>query len=100
MFEILKSSRTGHTPIVSAMGMRPAATASDTVAAVKDITISMESDAELPPVVCNKLICYLPPKVQKQYNDFERTLKLEEHDITAINEGVLTGKLLQLANGS
>lgn len=70
------------------------------VDAIRDITVSMESDAELPPVVYNTLRCKLPAKVMKQYQDFERTLLLEEHDIKAVNEGVLTGKLLQLANGS
>lgn len=70
------------------------------VAAISDITVSIPSDAELPDLVYNQLICNLPPKVMKQYKDFERTLLLEEHDIQAVNEGVLTGKLLQLANGS
>lgn len=70
------------------------------VEAIKDITVSQESDAELPPVVHNILHCKLPKKIMKQYQDFERTLLLEEHDIEAVNNGVLTGKLLQLANGS
>ncbi len=70
------------------------------VEAIRDITVSMESDAELPDVVHNILRCKLPPKIMKQYQDFERTLLLEEHDIEAVNNGVLTGKLLQLANGS
>lgn len=68
--------------------------------AIRDITVSMESDAELPPVIHNKLVCRLPPKIMKQYQEFERTLLLEEHDIEAVNSGVLTGKLLQYANGS
>lgn len=67
---------------------------------IKDITISMESDATLPPVVYNKVKVKLPEKVMKQYRKFEKTLLLEEHDIEAVNNGVLTGKLLQLANGS
>lgn len=70
------------------------------VEAIRDITVSIESDAELPPVVYNTLRCKLPASVMKQYQKFERTLLLEEHDVKAVNEGVLTGKLLQLANGS
>ena len=34
------------------------------------------------------------------YRRFVKTLVLEEHDIEAVNRGVLTGKLLQYANGS
>ena len=36
----------------------------------------------------------------EQYKELEREFVLEEHDIEAVNQGVLTGKLLQLANGS
>ena len=69
---------------------------------IKDITISMRTEdyAELPPVVYNTIRVHLPDKVMKQYRAFEKTLLLEEHDIEAVNNGVLTGKLLQLANGS
>ena len=35
-----------------------------------------------------------------QYKEFEREFVLEEHDIEAVNSGVLTGKLLQLSSGS
>lgn len=69
---------------------------------VRDITLSMrtEDHVDLPPVIHNTIPVKLPPKVMKQYKKFERTLLLEEHDIEAVNNGVLTGKLLQLANGS
>lgn len=72
------------------------------VGKVKDITLSMrtEDHVDLPPVMYNTLKVRLPPRVMKQYKKFERTLLLEEHDIEAVNNGVLTGKLLQLANGS
>lgn len=65
---------------------------------IKDITISMRTEdyAELPPVVYNTIRVHLPEKVMKQYRAFEKTLLLEEHDIEAVNNGVLTGKLLQL----
>lgn len=69
---------------------------------VSDITISMRTEdfVDMPDLVYNTVKIHLPPKVMKQYKDFERTLILEEHDIEAVNSGVLTGKLLQLCNGS
>ena len=69
---------------------------------VKDITISMDSAdyLELPPRVDIPVMVHLSDKQMKDYKRFERTCLLEEHDIEAVNEGVLTGKLLQLANGS
>lgn len=69
---------------------------------ISDITISMKTEdfVDMPPVVYNTVPVKLPPKVMDAYKKFERTLLLEEHDIEAVNSGVLTGKLLQLANGS
>lgn len=69
---------------------------------ISDITISMRTEdfVDMPEIVYNTIKIRLPPKVLKAYRDFERTLLLEEHDIEAVNSGVLTGKLLQLANGS
>lgn len=72
------------------------------VEAISDITLSMKTEdyVDLPPVVYNTIKVKLPPKVMAQYKKFEKTLLLEEHDIEAVNNGVLTGKLLQLGNGS
>lgn len=69
---------------------------------IKDITISMKTEdfVDMPPIVYNTVKVKLPPAVMKAYKKFERDLVLEEHDIEAVNSGVLTGKLLQLANGS
>jgi hypothetical protein len=69
---------------------------------IKDITISMKTAdfIDMPDVVYNTIPIRLPPKVMKQYKQFEKDLILAEHDIEAVNSGVLTGKLLQLANGS
>lgn len=69
---------------------------------IQDITVSMKTEdyVDLPPVLYNTVKVRLPPKVMKQYRDFERTMVMEEHDIEAVNNGVLTGKLLQLANGA
>jgi hypothetical protein len=72
------------------------------VAKISDITISMKTEdfTDMPDIVYNTIRVKLPPKVMQAYRKFERTLMLEEHDIEAVNSGVLTGKLLQLANGS
>lgn len=69
---------------------------------IADVTFSLKAEdwLELPPRIDNIIKLRLPEKVMKQYKQFERTMLLEEHDIEAINNGVLTGKLLQLANGS
>lgn len=69
---------------------------------VKDITISMDTAdfVDMPPVVYNTVKVKLPAKVMDAYKRFEKKMVLEEHDIEAVNNGVLTGKLLQLANGS
>ncbi|ASD51938.1 DNA helicase [Pseudomonas phage PspYZU01] len=69
---------------------------------VADITVAMKTSdfTDMPPMIHNVVRVKLPPKVMKQYKEFERTMLLEEHDIEAVNSGVLTGKLLQLANGS
>lgn len=72
--------------------------------AIRDITISMRTKdyADLPEVMHNHIRVKLPPKVMKEYRKFERTLVWEHggEGIEAVNNGVLTGKLLQLANGS
>lgn len=70
---------------------------------IKDITISMRTEdyADMPKSVYNQVKVHLPDKVMEKYRKFERTLLYEaaEQDIEAVNSGVLTGKLLQLANG-
>lgn len=70
--------------------------------AVSDITISMQTEdfVDMPDIVYNSVPVRLPPKVMDAYKEFERKMVLAEHDIKAVNSGVLTGKLLQLANGS
>lgn len=74
----------------------------DIMSRIKDITISMRTEdyVDMPGVVYNRIPVKLPEKVMKQYRKFEKSLLWEEHDIEAVNNGVLTGKLLQLANGS
>lgn len=72
------------------------------VGKISDITISMKTEdyVDMPEVMFNTIRVRLPAKVMAQYKKFEKTLLLEDHDIEAVNNGVLTGKLLQLANGS
>lgn len=69
---------------------------------IQDITISLRTEdyVDMPEVIYNSIKIRLPEKVMKQYRKFQKTLLLEAHDIEAVNNGVLTNKLLQLANGS
>lgn len=76
---------------------------------VKDIFFSLRSDdyLSLPPLIPVDHPVILPPKAMKVYKEFERESAIElvnragdPEYIEAVNNGVLTGKLLQLANGS
>lgn len=69
---------------------------------IRDITFALsEADhLQLPELIVNPIVVQLPNPIIKQYREFKKTLVLSEHDILAVNEGVLTGKLLQFANGS
>jgi len=66
------------------------------------LTLREEDYLELPPVVNNYIPVYLSPSERKDYNRFKRTyvMELKGQQITALNAGVLAGKLLQLANGA
>ena len=69
---------------------------------VADITVSMKARdyIKLPPTIPVPHYVDLTAKQLKAYRRFEKELALEEHDIEAVNKGVLTFKLLQYANGS
>lgn len=69
---------------------------------IKDIMVSMKARdyIDLPPVVEVPHYVDLTAKQMADYRRFERECALEEHDIEAVNRGVLTNKLLQYANGS
>lgn len=69
---------------------------------ISDITVSMKARdyIDLPPVVTNLHWVDLTKKQLADYRRFQKELALEEHDIEAVNKGVLTFKLLQYANGS
>lgn len=74
--------------------------------AIKDITISMKAEdyLTLPGRIVNDVVVQFPPKLQKQYNDFERDRVLEmfgdDQEVTATNAAALRIKLLQFANGA
>lgn len=76
---------------------------------IKDRFFSLsEADyLKLPPLIERDHFITLPPAIMKRYKQFEREMALEIKNragepemIEAVNQGVLTGKLLQFANGS
>lgn len=69
---------------------------------IRDIffTLSTEDYLELPELIVQDHAVYLPPKALELYRRLKREMVLREFDLEAVNGGVLTNKLLQLANGS
>lgn len=71
---------------------------------LRDIVLVLrEQDyLDLPPVVDNFVRCELSPAAMGVYKKFERELiaDVAGKKLTAVNAGVLDGKLLQLANGA
>lgn len=71
---------------------------------LKDVVLALrEQDyMELPPVVDNFIRCELSSAAMATYKKFEREYIAEVagKKLTAVNAGVLDGKLLQLANGA
>lgn len=69
---------------------------------IKDVFFSLREEdyLTLPPLMLDDRKAHLPPAAMEQYRRLERDMVLDEHAIEAVNSGVLTGKLLQLANGS
>lgn len=74
----------------------------DIMDAIKDVFFSLKEEdyLKLPPRITIDHYCDMPPKAKEQYRRFEKNMVLEEFDLEAVNGGVLTNKLLQLANGS
>jgi SNF2 family DNA or RNA helicase len=66
------------------------------------LTLREEDYLELPDVVRNHIPAYLTAEERHQYETLERhyVVEINDKDITAVNAGVLAGKLLQLANGA
>lgn len=69
---------------------------------IKDIFFSLKSEdyLKLPELIVQDHHIRLPPKAREQYDRFASEMYLEEFDLEAVNNGVLTNKLLQMANGS
>lgn len=69
---------------------------------IEDVFFSLKEEdyLKLPPLMIRDHVCDLPPRAMKLYKEMERHMALEEFDVEAVNSGVLTNKLLQLANGS
>lgn len=71
---------------------------------ISDITISMKSVdfLKMPECVINEVPVYLNDKEQSVYDHFreEMVLELANEEIDAMNAAVLSGKLLQMANGA
>lgn len=78
--------------------------ARDIQAKLADIVLALREEdyLDLPPVVDNFIRCQLSPAALATYKRFERTYVAEVagKKLTAVNAGVLDGKLLQLANGA
>jgi SNF2 family DNA or RNA helicase len=73
-------------------------------AAIKDLVLSLREEdyLQLPPVVNHFIRCTLSPAAMRTYKEMEREYVSEVagKKLTAVNAGVLDGKLLQLANGA
>lgn len=76
---------------------------------IKDVFFSLREEdyLKLPPMIPVDHYVDLTPKEMKRYRDFETEMAIEVRDrrgdkemIEAVNNGVLTNKLLQFANGS
>ncbi|WP_231291871.1 DEAD/DEAH box helicase [Selenomonas artemidis] len=93
--------RSGH--IVYNYNLRPGAD-KKIYERINDICVSMKSDdyLSLPPLMQNVVTVTLPESAMRKYAEMERELVLSigASDITAVTAAALTGKLLQMANGS
>lgn len=71
---------------------------------IEDITISMKSCdyLKLPECVINEVPVYMSEKEQDVYDRFrdDMVAKIKDKEIDAVNAAVLSGKLLQMANGA
>lgn len=71
---------------------------------ISDITISMKSAdyLDMPECILNEVPVYMNEHEQSIYNDFreEMVAQLKDEEIDAANAAVLSGKLLQMANGA
>lgn len=84
---------------------KPLADAEDAIyEKISDITISMKSVdyLDMPECVINEVPVYMSHSEQSVYDDFreDMVIKLKNEEIDAANAAVLSGKLLQMANGA
>ena len=84
---------------------RPRATAmQEILRQVADITLSLRAEdyLTLPPVKYNHIRVQMSASAMAKYKELERKflLELDGKLITAVNAGIVQGKLLQLANGA
>ncbi len=84
---------------------KPAPGAEDMIyGRISDMTISMKSCdyLKLPDCVLNEVPVYMDEKEYAVYDDFraEMVAKVKDKEIDAANAAVLSGKLLQMANGA
>ena len=63
------------------------------------IGLRSEDYIDLPPLHFNPVYVKLSPALMREYKLFEENLYTEQYGVEAVNKGVLTNKLLQLANG-
>lgn len=73
---------------------------SEIVAAASDLMVTIPTPQLVPDPVYVPIRVKLPPKVRKDYLDFEKHMYSEPHDVEAVSRGVLANKLMQFANGS
>lgn len=71
---------------------------------ISDITISMKSVdyLKMPECIINEIPVFMSPNEQDLYDNFreDMVINLKEEEIDAVNAAVLSGKLLQMANGA
>lgn len=84
---------------------KPAPGAEDMIyGRISDMTISMKSCdyLKLPDCILNEVPVYMDEKEYAVYDDFraEMVAKVKDKEIDAANAAVLSGKLLQMANGA
>lgn len=69
---------------------------------VRDIfyVLKEQDYLDLPPLIERDHLVTLPKKAMDLYHRLERDMQIREMNVEAVNNGVLTNKLLQLTNGS
>lgn len=81
--------------------VEPRATAHDEIMAlIADLMISLPPLKLVPDPVFIPVKVKLSDETMREYKRFARTLVSDIHDVEAVNQGVLTNKLLQFSNGS